>query len=182
MNAPASTLQVLSGSSLVGSLTSNTLQLYTGSITSSAVQIGPYFDILTESAPILASVSQTINTAPVAATISIACGAGLTSISNDGGFRAISVFASNPTTSWTATVDYEDGYGWIGFNDSTGTGNGQVTFTVSGGPLISGYSVSRTAIITITNDQNSTNNYYCFVTQFYYEDSSSGNGYPSQIP
>ena len=55
MNAYAETTQVLTNSSLVGGLGQNDLQLYTGSITASSVQIGPTF--IPQGAPPAATVA-----------------------------------------------------------------------------------------------------------------------------
>ena len=180
MNAPASTLQVLSGSSLVGSLTPNTLQLYTGSITASAVQIGPYFNLLTGSAPILATPLTKPNTNPIGPTLSVACGSGLTSISNNGGARSIQVSTSTPSLTWSANISYNDGYGWISLYTTAGTGGGAVYFSVDGGSTNYGNSYSRTAIITVTNNLNPTNNYSCTISQIYNDDSNNNQGWTSQ--
>ena len=180
MNAPASTLQVLSGSSLVGSLTANTLQLYTGSITSSAVQIGPYFNILTESAPILVTPLTTPNTIPVSPTLSTNCGSGLTSISNDGGPYSIPVITSTSTLTWSVYIDYQDGWNWISLITQTGTGSGIIYFSVDSGSQEEVYTrYSRTARIIITNDSNPTNNYSCTVTQIYNASDMDNPGFPS---
>jgi hypothetical protein len=177
MNAPASTLQVLSGSSLVGSLTANTLQLYTGSITASAVQIGPYFDILTGSAPILVTPLTKPNRAPVLPTLSIACGPGLTSLGNDGGYRTIEFSTSSPSVSWTANITYNDGFGWASLLTTSGTGDGIIDIFVSNGTSTGTYYYGRSAVITVTNDLDPTNNYSCFISQLYLDSSSSNPGF-----
>jgi len=66
MNAYAETTQVLTNSSLVGNLGQTDLQLYTGSITASSVQIGPTF-IPTGPPPsaTVASLNPTANPTPV---------------------------------------------------------------------------------------------------------------------
>ena len=46
INAPASTYHALQNSSLVGNLSGFALQMYTGSLTASAVPIGPSFTVL----------------------------------------------------------------------------------------------------------------------------------------
>jgi hypothetical protein len=62
MNTIPATTMALSASSLLGGLNQNSLQFYTGSITASAVQIGPWFNALSTAAAISASgISITLN-------------------------------------------------------------------------------------------------------------------------
>ena len=182
MNAPASTLQVLSGSSLVGSLTPNTLQLYTGSITASAVQIGPYFDILTGSAPILVTPLTKPNLGPINSTLNVSCGVGLTSISNDGGIRSINVTTSSPTVSWTVSITYNDGFGWITLNSPAGVGSGTIYFTISGGTFSGQYFYNRSATITVTNNDNPTDNHSCIISQLYLDSNNNSPGFDVITP
>ena len=56
INVTASTTQILDNSSLVGNLGTTDLQLYTGSITASTVELGLGFDIFTSPSPSLANI------------------------------------------------------------------------------------------------------------------------------
>ncbi|MDA8686391.1 hypothetical protein N9L94_05210 [Robiginitalea sp.] len=56
INVTASTTQILDNSSLVGNLGTTDLQLYTGSITASTVELGLGFDVFTTPSPSLANI------------------------------------------------------------------------------------------------------------------------------
>jgi hypothetical protein len=136
MNAVASTTQILDNSSLVGDLTTNTLQMYTGSITASAVPIGPSFEILGLPTPI-PSTNTIFSLAPASnsSTFVISCGVGMTSYSQiNYAPTFVQLTFSNPTEPWTAFVSYADSFGWVTLSAQSGTGNSTISVTVSNDP------------------------------------------------
>ena len=84
MNTAASTLQILSASTLVGDLGVGDLGLYTGSITASAVPIGPAFTTLSSPTPIQSQYPVfplQLNPGGGLNSFTISCGVGLTGFS-----------------------------------------------------------------------------------------------------
>jgi hypothetical protein len=74
MNAKPATTMALSASSLLGGLNQNSLQFYTGSITASAVQIGPWFKELSTAAAIDSGISGVPNSGPPPLSLVVNCG------------------------------------------------------------------------------------------------------------
>jgi hypothetical protein len=186
MNATASTLQVLDNSSLVGGLGQTDLQLYTGSITQSSVELGLAFEIYTQATPTLASNITQLNLGPAPTpTISATCGLGLTTFGNlNNADRYITVLATSPTTPWTATVSYTDGNGWVYLSAYSGTGNAVIDVNVTDGvlPQIGAVTYTRAATVTITNLLNSFNTVTCYIEQLYKTLEFPGGGFEQITP
>ena len=175
MNAPASTYHALQNSSLVGNLGGFDLQLYTGSITASAVPIGPAFEILTDPTPVESeNVLQTPIIVQSPFNLVTQCGPGMTSFQPTNYFSVpITVTVSNPSTQWNVTIQYLDGNGWVNVDTTSGTGNGTVNVSVDNdnSSYQSTYNTRR-ARVYINNLSNPGNSLYCQVEQSIY---STGN-------
>jgi len=178
MNAASSTVQVLSNSSLVGGLSAMNLGLYTGSITASAVPIGPAFTTLTSPTPIASPVT------PIPLTLgggglnsfTVSCGIGMTSFQQINYAPVfLQITTSSQTAAWTAFVSYQDGNNWANLNVTSGVGNGFIQVTVDNDPnsgVASFPLISRNATITIVSLGSASTMNSCLVSQQIY--SSTG--------
>ena len=183
INAPASTLQILNNSSLVGDLAEDKLQLYTGSITASAVQIGPSFDILTAPTPAQATVFSSSIQQNIQANISTQCGPGLTSFTPVGNSaKTITVNASDQSLGWTVSIQYfGNASGWITAFPLSGTGNGTISIAVDNDfNAFSETESVRVAKVHVTNATNSNDTQFCSVQQTVYDDDGTGFEPPGQ--
>ena len=171
MNAPSSTLQVLDNSSLVGNLGTTDLQLYTGSITASAVPIGPSFTTLQTPTPVVASniLIETISV-PTPATLFIQC-QNLTNFQQVNYFGGqITITATDQTLPWSVLVNYLDGSGWVTLSANSGTGDAIISVNVVNDQSgLSSPLATRTAIVTVQSLTSPTNNSSCTVTQQIYD-------------
>ena len=172
MNAASSTIQILSASSLVGDLNAMDLGLYTGSITASAVPIGPAFTTLTSPTPIVSDspvfpLSLSSNNA-----FTLSCGVGLTGFSQvNYSPGIIQLTFADPTAVWSASVSYVDGNGWITLSSTSGTGNSTIQITVDNDPNFNLGSFplsSRSAYINIITLAQSNTMPTCLVQQQIY--------------
>tara|TARA_R110002096_G_scaffold366737_1_gene560064 strand:+ start:884 stop:6496 length:5613 start_codon:yes stop_codon:yes gene_type:complete len=183
MNAVASTTQILDNSSLVGDLTTNTLQMYTGSITASAVPIGPSFEILGLPTPI-PSTNTIFSLAPASnfGTFVISCGVGMTSYSQvNYAPTFVQLTFSNPTEPWTAFVSYADSYNWVTLSAQSGTGNSTISVTVSNDPnynIGSSPLTTRTATLTILTLATPGQLNECTIQQTVYDQNGWSGGIP----
>ena len=183
MNAVASTTQILDNSSLVGDLTTNTLQMYTGSITASAVPIGPSFEILGLPTPI-PSTNTIFSLAPASnfGTFVISCGVGMTSYSQvNYAPTFVQLTFSNPTEPWTAFVSYADSYNWVTLSAQSGTGNSTISVTVSNDPnynIGSSPLTTRTATLTILTLATPGQLNECTIQQTVYDQYGWSGGIP----
>ena len=183
MNAVASTTQILDNSSLVGDLTTNTLQMYTGSITASAVPIGPSFEILGLPTPI-PSTNTIFSLAPASnfGTFVISCGVGMTSYSQvNYAPTFVQLTFSNPTEPWTAYVTYADSYNWVTLSAQSGTGNSTISVTVSNDPnynIGSSPLTTRTATLTILTLATPGQLNECTIQQTVYDQNGWSGGIP----
>tara|TARA_R110001599_G_scaffold25802_4_gene91553 strand:+ start:1334 stop:6946 length:5613 start_codon:yes stop_codon:yes gene_type:complete len=183
MNAVASTTQILDNSSLVGDLTTNTLQMYTGSITASAVPIGPSFEILGLPTPI-PSTNTIFSLAPASnfGTFVISCGVGMTSYSQiNYAPTFVQLTFSNPTEPWTAYVTYADSYNWVTLSAQSGTGNSTISVTVSNDPnynIGSSPLTTRTATLTILTLATPGQLNECTIQQTVYDQYGWSGGIP----
>ena len=183
MNAVASTTQILDNSSLVGDLTTNTLQMYTGSITASAVPIGPSFEILGLPTPI-PSTNTIFSLAPASnfGTFVISCGVGMTSYSQiNYAPTFVQLTFSNPTEPWTAFVTYADSYNWVTLSAQSGTGNSTISVTVSNDPnynIGSSPLTTRTATLTILTLATPGQLNECTIQQTVYDQYGWSGGIP----
>lgn len=175
MNSPASTLKVLDGSSLVGGLTGKSLQLYTGSLTASAVPIGPSFTTLQTPVPELTQVLMAPIYTPPPASLYTQCSSTLTQFQQVNYFAGqITVTCTDQSLQWFTMINYQDGLGWVTLSTTSGTGDGIITVNVANdtsnfnSPL-----TSRSATVTVNSLTSPGNNYSCTVTQQIY----SSNGY-----
>ena len=183
MNAVASTTQILDNSSLVGDLTTNTLQMYTGSITASSVPIGPSFEILGLPTPI-PSTNTIFSLAPASnfGTFVISCGVGMTSYSQiNYAPTFVQLTFSNPTEPWTAFVSYADSYNWVTLSAQSGTGNSTISVTVSNDPnynIGSSPLTTRTATLTILTLATPGQLNECTIQQTVYDQYGWSGGIP----
>ena len=174
MNAASSTLQILSASTLVGDLGVGDLGLYTGSITASAVPIGPAFTTLSNPTPIQSQYTVfplALNPGGGLNSFTISCGVGLTGFSQvNFNSEFIQVTFTDQTTTWIAVVSYQDGFGWITLGGATGTGNGIISVTVDNDPnfALSSPLASRAATVSIITLATSTTLNSCLVQQQIY--------------
>ena len=174
MNAAASTLQILSASTLVGDLGVDDLGLYTGSITASAVPIGPAFTTLSSPTPIQSQypvLPLQLNPGGGLNSFTISCGVGLTGFSQvNYNPEYIQLTFTDQTELWLAVVNYQDGNGWITLGNASGTGNGTISVTVDNDPnfMLSSPLASRAATISIVTLATSTNINECVVQQQIY--------------
>ena len=176
MNAVSSTVQILSASSLVGGLNAADLGLYTGSITASAVPIGPAFTTLSTPVPTESPVI------PLPLTLgggglssyTVSCGVGMTSFQQVNYAPSfIQITLSDQTQLWSAFVSYQDGYNWVNLSSTSGIGNGTISVTVDQDPnyLLGSFPASsRNATITVTSLGSSQTMPTCLVSQQIYDD------------
>ena len=171
INVTASTTQILDNSSLVGNLGITDLQLYTGSITASAVPIGPSFTTLQTPTPVVASniLIETISV-PTPATLFIQC-QNLTNFQQVNYFGGqITITATDQTLPWSVLVNYLDGSGWVTLSANSGTGDAIISVNVVNDQSgLSSPLATRTAIVTVQSLTSPTNNSSCTVTQQIYD-------------
>ena len=168
MNVAASTFQALNNSSLVGDLATDKLQLYTGSITASAVQIGPSFDILDAVTPVEGTVAQTAIQVQQPAFLSTSCGSGLTAfLPTNFNSVPITVTTSDQTLSWNVQILYSPGAsGWVSVDTLSGTGNAVIQVSVDDDLTPStGEFTTRSARVFVTNANDPGNSVFCEVEQ-----------------
>ena len=165
MNAPAGTIRALSASSLVGGLGQRDLQMYTGSITASAVPIGPYFNLITNVAPTPSNIIPVENRIQLIQNLNVNWG-NMTSVPNVPTTRyQTNIFCSDPTLPWSIQINYSDGFGWLapytalsgGTTIYSGTGTTSVYFRFSNGSYSTGNLIPREATINIYNDLDASN-------------------------
>ena len=174
MNAAASTLQILSASTLVGDLGVGDLGLYTGSITASAVPIGPAFTTLSNPTPIQSQYPVyplLLNPGGGLNSFTISCGVGLTGFSQvNYSPEFIQLSFTDQTTVWVASVSYQDGNGWITLGNPFGVGNGTISVTVDNDPnfMLSSPLASRAATVNIITLASPTTINSCLVQQTIY--------------
>ena len=184
MNAPASTLQVLSASSLVGGLGQTDLQMYTGSITASAVPIGPYFNTITNLSPTLSPVL--VKPGGFVGNNLIVNWNYFNSIPNNPSQRyAVDIICSSPSLPWSIFITYNDGQNWVvpftaltgGTSIYYGTGTTTIYFQVANGSYSTGNIVPRNATISISNNLDYANTEVYTITQNVRTGTTSGNGW-----
>jgi hypothetical protein len=166
MNAPASTLKVLNNSSLVGGHGLTDLQMYTGSITASAVPIGPYFNLITNVAPTPANITPVVNQAPVPPNLFVLWPQ-MTFIPNSpANAYPVEIVCSSPSLPWSIEVNYLDDFGWIFISTApvggqeilSGTGTTTVYIIFDSGIYTTGNFIPRDVNILVRN-QLDTNNF-----------------------
>ena len=178
MNAKPATIMALSASSTLGGTNQNSLQFYTGSITGSSVQIGPWFRILSGSDTIESSLIPRINQQPNPPVISISCGSGLTSFQpSNNPNRSINVSVTPQSMTWTTFKAGVAGSGtsWFTISPTSGTGNGTVTVNVSNTYPSSGTTL-QTRQGRVYVQLSGGAQYYCLIQQSYYDSNNSGGG------
>jgi len=180
INAPATTLQVLDNSSLVGDLTGQSLQMYTGSLTASAVPIGPSFTVLQTPVPELTSVLQSPISIPPPPTLFTQCSSLLSQFQQVNYFSGqITITCTDQSLQWFTMVSYQDGFGWVTLSTTSGTGNGTINVNVDNDTSIfSSPLTSRSATVTVNSLTSPGNNYSCTVTQQVY----NNQGYVPPVP
>jgi len=175
MNTAASTLQILSASSLVGNLGAKDLQLYTGSITASAVPIGPAFTTLTTPTPVVSDspvFPLVLNNNNTNNAFTLSCGIGLNGFSQvNYSPGIIQLTFADQTATWFAIVNYADGAGWVTLSSYFGTGTTSIQVTVANDPNLALGSFplsSRSANVTIMTVAQSSQNPVCTIQQQVY--------------
>mgnify|MGYP006103072191 FL=1 len=186
MNAQESLTQVLDKSSLVGDLGQTDLQLYTGSITASSVEIGLTLNMFDDQAPIYSpTVIIGTLTQPPLPFITVNSPNNLSSVPNFPNSRyPITVTATLSTINWTISTIFDDGSNWFRCY-TTPTGNtvinsGQGTLTVYLDIDVGGYgsnynSTERSGRLKFTNQGNINNNLSVYIDQDVWGDTGSGN-------
>ena len=175
INAPASTYHALQNSSLVGDLSGFALQMYTGSLTASAVPIGPSFTILEAPIPELTTVLQSPIAIAQPASLFTQCSSTLTQFQQVNYFGGqITVTCTDQSLQWFTIVSYQDGNGWVTLSTTSGTGDGIILVNVSNDTSFQNSPLApRSATVTVNSLTSPNNNYSCTVTQQVY----SNNGY-----
>ena len=186
MNAEQSNTRILNNSSLVGDLGQTDLQLYTGSITASAVEIGFTLNMF-DDAPITESTTAIVSTItnPTPPYLTTNTPGNLTSIGNNPSFRfIINIVCSIQTLNWTADVIYNDGNNWLqlfttptggtGDVQVSGQGNTTLYLEVDSGASNNGNSATRNASIVVENQQNTNNTMTTAIQQLIYTGNSGG--------
>ena len=180
MNAPSTTLEVLDNSSLVGDLGAGKLQLYTGSITASSVEIGPAFEKFVNPTPVQGqqvlqdvtlNAEGNLNTILFSATQN-----NLTTLQaavNPIGGRRGTITITAPS-SVTVTIS-TNGATWYSQDKTEVTGNGVVTFTAQAAPFSATNSEPslRSNAILLTNNQNPNNTLTFTIRQSIFVNSES---------
>ena len=181
----SSTLQVLNNSSLVGDLGIRELQLYTGSITASSVEIGPAFELYTNPIPVQtqvpifnigsSNIGNTLFTAQatpnitnlgpnVSPLIQRTATIAITADSN----VAVEILGLNQLPSW------------INVNPTSGTGNWDITIVADAKPQSAQNNTEtfRTTTLVLSNENNPSNTLSFTVKQTIFTNASddSGNG------
>ena len=181
MNAKPATIMALSASSTLGGTNQNSLQFYTGSITASSVQIGPWFEIGGSPTPIQ-SLSALIaeNLVPIPATLSITCASGLTQFDPSGNAPvAVTIETTPQALAWTVTKRNENDtqdVNWFTCTSSSGTGNATLSINVQNTQNAGGLTLQiRSGRLYITNNLSGVR-YYCNVIQSFWGTSNSGGG------
>ena len=192
MNADASTLQILNNSTLVGNSGATDLQLFTGSITASAIQIGPSFEVLATVTPVQATnVPTTTIQSQQGPLLTTTCGPGMTGFGpTDIYTTPITVTTSNQNLSWQVSVLYNGNFSnWVtltdnnGFPITSGTGNGTVNVgVVTDNSTPTSNLLQRTAKVFITNANNPNNNLFCSVQQNIYSGGTNQGFNPAPNP
>ena len=189
MNAPAGTIRALSASSLVGSLGQRDLQLYTGSITASAVPIGPYFNMIANVAPTPSSVIPKPG-GSVLPSLFVNFYQ-MTSIPNNPvGRYPVDIVCSVSTLPWSISITYGDGNNWLLPFDSaiggnpiySGTGTTTVYFQFAPGIYSSGNIVPRYVQIDVINGLYPNNTESYNVSQLIFTGTNTGNGWTYIAP
>jgi hypothetical protein len=189
MNAPAGTIQALSASSLVGGLGQRDLQMYTGSITASAVPIGPYFNMIANLAPTPSPILVKPG-GSVLPNLYVDWGF-LTSVPNTPTQRyAVDIVCSVSTLPWTIYIEYDDGFGWVlpftaltgGTTIFSGTGTTTVYFNFSPGSNSVGNIIPRYSQINVENGLDPDNIESYNVSQLIYTGTSTGTGWEYIAP
>ncbi len=178
MNAKPATIMALSASSTLGGTNQNSLQFYTGSITASSVQIGPWFEIISGSDPIESSLMPRINQQSNPPLLSISCGTGLTTFQpSNNPNRSISISVTPQSMTWTSFKAGVAGSGtsWFTISPTSGTGNGTVTVNVDN-TYSSGGTTLQTRQGRVYVQLSNGNQYYCQIQQSYYDSNNSGGG------
>jgi hypothetical protein len=180
INAPASTYHALQNSSLVGSLSGFALQMYTGSLTASAVPIGPSFTVLEAPTPELTTVLQGPIFTPPPASLYTQCSSTLTQFQQVNYFAGqITITCTDQSLQWFTNISYQDGNGWITLSATSGTGDAIITVNVANDTSSQNSPLApRSATVTVNSLTSPGNNYSCTVTQQVY----SNNGYAPPIP
>ena len=178
MNTKPATMMALSASSILGGNGQNDLQFYSGSITGSAVQIGPWFNIISGSNPVNSGLVPRINNNPITNNLTTNCGL-LTNFGYNGGTGFINITTSQQSITWNISVTGANGTGtatWITTSPSSGTGSEFVGVTVpsttGGGGATLQTRTGRVYISSPTTGQN----VYCTVTQEFYGSGTGGGG------
>ena len=167
INAQANSYTALSASSLVTAtyLTDTaSLGLYTSDITASAIQIGPYFEVVPQATPVATSSGQVVISTPItqlpAQVLTAPYQMNFQNVGNPDQY--ISIDTTDAQVKWTASISYVDGSGWVNLNgglNTFGTGSNMspgVSVNVSNGTLSSGNTELRVAYVTITPQGNSS--------------------------
>ena len=189
MNAPAGTIRALSASSLVGGLGQRDLQMYTGSITASAVPIGPYFNMIANLAPTPSPILVKPG-GSVLPNLYVDWGF-LTSVPNNpSGRYAVDIVCSVSTLPWSIYITYDDGFGWVvpftaltgGTSIYSGTGTTTVYFNFADGSYSTGNIIPRAATINVYNDLDAGNTESYTLSQLVYTGTSTGTGWEYIAP
>ena len=145
INAPAATYTALSASSLIPSpfsATTSSLALYTGDITASATNIGPYFEVIEAVSPIITSSGQVLIGSPQsqnqpAANVTNTNNGTMNFSPNGDPAITVQVTTNDPQVKWETELSYQLGIsGWTFVNGGFGsagvvaTGTGSGTYTV----------------------------------------------------
>jgi len=185
MNAKPATIMALSASSTLGGNGQNDLQFYTGSITASSVQIGPWFEIISGSDPVQVPVTPRINLTPIGSSLSVSC-PNMTSLQpTNNPTRSITVTTSPQTVIWTARATDITGVNpvsWINVSPLGQTGSGGVNVSVVDAPFQSGTSISIRVGRVYIETFGGAISYYCEVQQSYYVSSTTGTGLDPWAP
>ena len=181
MNAKPATIMALSASSTLGGNNQTDLQFYTGSITGSSVQIGPWFEVISGSDSIESPIRTRPNRTLTPTNLSTSCGTGLTTFQpNSNSNRSITVETSPQSTSWTAVKAAEGGSGtgtdWFTISPTSGTGNGSVTVNVTNTYPVAGNDLqTRSGRIYVQIPSTGTT-FYCQIQQSYWGAPNTGGG------
>jgi len=197
MNAKPATIMALSASSLLGGNGQNDLQFYTGSITASSVQIGPWFKELDPPSPIDSGINSNTN-APPAPTLTINClNTSPFALTNNAN-RQITVTTNNQSAAWYAVATVTnvnenlppstyDTVDWVNFigGGQVGQGSSTITFNVDNAicnalppaPCTTDEQLTRSARLYVVLADD-TYVQYCSITQYIYDGEGGGNPPP----
>ena len=184
MNAKPATIMALSASSLLGGNGQNDLQFYTGSITASSVQIGPWFNVLGDPVPVEATdIVIRPNRGGGTTTfdnLSTSCG-NLTSFTQTNNVsQPIEIVTVPQAHNWVATTTDANGNpggNWITVSSTSGTGSSIININVQNSTPGSGNTTQaiRQGRVYVSS-QLTLQTLYCVVQQVFWASNGGNTG------